>query len=132
MAVSLGNTTTSGKKLNVNTTFDWLHTCDAGTTVLAVFVNASDDSTTDMDVTGVTYGGTPLTHAAGAPDATSLCNAEVWYLGNPTTESSLSIEVTFFGKTSNATGFGLSLLGADGDDPVQAPTSRLAPTATRP
>jgi len=113
VAVTVGNTTTSGKRSNVNTAFDWLHTCEAGVTILVVTVSATDSSTTDMNVDGVTFGGTPLTHRAGTPDATSLCNSEVWSLDDPTTASELSIEVTFVGKTSNASAFAINLLGAD-------------------
>jgi hypothetical protein len=63
-----------------------------------------------------------------------LCNAELWYLVSPTTESSLSIEVTFAGKTTNATGFALSLLGTSTGAPLQdvvvATGSNSDPTGT--
>lgn len=119
MAITTGNTSESGLNNNVNTSFDWAHTCAAGSDCLVVLVTGLDATEGDLDVSGVTYDGNPLTYGAGSADSTSGTNAEIWYLVNPTTGSSLDIEVTFAGKVSSGAGFAIDLDGVDTSDPVQ-------------
>ena len=70
-------------------------------------------------MTGVTYDGNALTmaishQAAGAAED----EASIWYLINPTTSSSLAVEITHTGKTTDSSATAFNLSGVDTGDVI--------------
>jgi len=116
MAITLGNTSNAGNPGAV-TTYNWLHTCAADTTLLVVVITGSDSAiATDFPVTGVTYNGAALTKAREFISGLGT-GVSVWYKINPTTGSALSIAVTHTGKVTDTTGYGVDLKGTNTSSP---------------
>lgn len=128
MAITIGNTSSSGNFNNVNTTYQWSHTTHADTDCLVVAVAGYDNAAGDADVTGITFNGTALTNEVQYYDAAYDYNIEVWYLTETTYGADLggvnaNIVVTHGGKCSSACGFAVDLISVDQADPTQANNS---------
>lgn len=113
MAITVGNTSSSGDPGTANTTYSWSHTCQSGTNRLVVLPRAHETIDADRPVSGVTYDGNALTKADSLQSDNLDFGAEVWYLNNPTTGSSLIIEVTHTGKTTEPCAGAIDLKGID-------------------
>lgn len=119
MALSIDTTSESGDQAP-NTTYSWSHTCAATANLLVVITTHYDGTLSDANVTGITYNGVALSKATDYTDATYRFNNEIWYLQNPGTGSSYTIQVTCNGKTEDACASAISFIGADKTDPIGA------------
>lgn len=118
MAITVGNTSSSGDAGSPDTAYSWSHECQADTNLLVVTTRVRDSSIDDADVSGITYDGNPLAEAISVYTALSDLGSEVWYLADPPVGSSLTIEVTHGGKCSDASGAAIGLKGVDTNDIV--------------
>jgi hypothetical protein len=119
MGIVVGNISSSGDAGSPNTSFSWNHEVATGSNILIAVVRFVDSSSEDSDITGVTFNAGGFTgEALYYRDSTSGRGVAIWYLINPTTESSLPIEVTFAGKVSDAAGGAIDLSGVDTGDPI--------------
>jgi hypothetical protein len=86
------------------------HTTPAGSDrMLVVGISFDND---DRDVTGVTYGGTPLTFA-GKRENSDDATAEIWYLVSPPVTTA-NVVVTLSGSISSSYGFVAAALPLNG------------------
>jgi len=92
----------------------WNHTC-SGTNRLLI-VSISTDMAMGGNINSVTYNGTSLTKKEYIANG-AICSAELWYLANPPSGSSLPIQVnTDMGLAVTCTG--ISFYGVDQSSPV--------------
>lgn len=129
MAITIGNTSSSGDPGTAQNSYNWPHTCQAGTNLLVVLPRALETTDADRPVSGITYGGSPLTSADSLQDNALNMGAEVWYLESPTTGSSLTIEITHAGKVTDPSAGAIDLKGVDLLDIVEA-VDKQSGTAT--
>ena len=116
MAITVGNISSSGNPGTVNTSYSWNHTCGSGSNCLFVLERAREGTDADRPISGVTYDGNPLSVAHIENDDTNHESAEIWFLINPTTESSLAIEVTHVGKVTDGSSGAVDFAGVDVSD----------------
>jgi len=136
MAITIGNTSSSGNNNNVNTTYKWEHTTHADTDCLVVDATGFDSVAGDADVTGVTFNAVAMTEAEQYYDGGIDYNVGIWYLTETAYGANLGgvtadIEVTHGGKCASACGDAVDLIGVDQTDPLQDTQSETdAATAT--
>ena len=124
MAITLGNSSSSGNFNNVNTTYTWQHTTHADTDCLTVVTSAMDAVQGDRDTTAVSFNGVGFTNITAQDDGTSQTNTEIWRLTEETYGSNLggvtaNIQVTQGGKCTDACAHALDLINVDQAVPVQ-------------
>jgi hypothetical protein len=117
--ITVGNTSSRSSPSTVQQ-YSWSHTCASGSNILFVLVSGRESTDADRPVSGITYDGNDLTLAKSYQDDPNNYGCEIWYLKNPTTESSLTIEVTHEGFVSDMSGGGIDLSGVDLNDIVEA------------
>ena len=86
MAVTVNNVLTELVGSAVNTITESAYTIPAGSSqvLLAIVATTDNASTTDGDVTGVTYDGNAMTLAAQEPHSGTPCpHTEIWYVDAP-------------------------------------------------
>ncbi len=125
MAITAGNTSSSGDPGTVNTAYSWLHTCVTDSNILIVAARAKESTDADRIISGITYDGNPLTKAIAIQHDPFQFGAELWYLVDPTVDSELSIEVTHTGKTTDPSAGAIDFGGVDTDTGVVEDTDTV-------
>jgi hypothetical protein len=107
------------------------HTVGSGDSRMLVVGTASEDtSTSDCDVTSVTFNGDTLTQAAQVytvGDTVYTQCVELWYLAAPD-EGTHDIVITWNGTVNNGTGGGISLFNVTQQAPEATATQGKQPT----
>ena len=116
MAIAHDSTTVAGNN-QTGTSASWSHTVASGG-VLFVVVMMRNSTDANRSVSGVTYDGAALTRAINISNNTYDLTAEIWYLANPTTGASRTVEVTLTGTGNLWSASASSFIGAATDDPV--------------
>lgn len=99
MAFVVDSTTDSTPQTNVNTQYSFNHTCSADATLLVVTTHANDSASGDANVTGISYGGQPLTPGDEYFGTADDLGIEIWYKIGPLTGTN-AVQVTHGGKCS--------------------------------
>jgi len=135
MAITLGNTTSSGTQINANTSFSFSHTTHADTDLLNITIVAQDTVTSDRNVTGVTFNGVAATEVVAIETGSTNMTVEIWRLTETSYGTNLggvtaNVQVTFAGKTSTSVAWSTDLIGVNQTTPVQNSNTAYGTSST--
>lgn len=122
--ITLDATSNSGAVASVSTK-SWSHTVGTGANSILIVVVMGNDTTSDRNVTGITYAGQALTFFAGYEDGVHTYRLDVYYKLNPTVGAN-NVIVTWQGNVNFAGAEAYSFFGVDQVSPTDGSNTATA------